>query len=230
MSGLPTTHQLSAFQRVQLYLAGLVVRMKTPFHSFRMLLPLVMTGVQLGLLTASLIIHREPWVLPVQAESHAQSQSECSGENCISFSPSPPEPRTGRLVNAAILLNLPAVFLGAFLSIVAGLLHFPTSESSLLAFSAIFVPVIWFRIGKWVDVEAGKSSTPKVKSAWTIVARVIVWCLFALMLWSFLVERLREPETTKFLTATAILWTGAYLAVGLWGDRRKSLLRRAAVV
>ena len=204
--------------------------MKTPFRSFRFLLPLIMTSVQLGLLTASLTVHREPWVLPVPAESHAQSQSECSGENCMSFSPSPPEPKAGWLVKAAMLLNLPAVFLGAVLDIVAGLLHVPTGESTLLAFSAVFVPVIWFRIGRWVDVQADKSSAPKVNSAGTIMARALVWCLFALILFSFLVERHREPETTKFLTEIAILWTSAYLAGGLWGDRRQSPQRRAAVV
>jgi hypothetical protein len=58
---------------------------------------------------------------------------------------------------AATLLNLPAVFLGAVLEGVAGLLHVPTGELTLLAFSAVFVPVIWFRLGKWVDVQTGKS-------------------------------------------------------------------------
>jgi hypothetical protein len=188
-----------------------------------------MTSVQLGFVTASLTVHREPWVLPVPIESHAQSQSECSGENCISFSPSPPEPRAGWLVKAAMLLNLPAVFLGAVLEGVAGLLHVPTGESTLLAFSIVFVPVIWFRISKWVDVQTGKSSAPKVNSARTIVARALVWGVLALMLFSFLVERHREPKTTKFLMEIAILWTGAYLTGGLWGDQRQSSRRRATV-
>ena len=41
---------------------------------FRVLLPLIMTGVQQGLLAARLIVPREPWVLPTPPVSHAQSQ------------------------------------------------------------------------------------------------------------------------------------------------------------
>ena len=122
-------------------------------HRFRVLLPLIMTGVQLGLLTASLAIHREPWVLPTLPEPQAQAQDDCSGENCtVSFSPSP-EPSAGNILKLAIVLNLPAVFPGPILDVVAALIHFPhpPGEPSQIGFSAVFVPVIWYRVGRWMD-------------------------------------------------------------------------------
>jgi hypothetical protein len=204
-------------------------------HRFRVLLPLIMTGVQLGLLSASLIVHREPWVLPDPPESQAQSQSECSSENCISFSPGPPEPHAGRFLKMAMMLNLPAVFWGAFLHIVVDLIHFrPSGEPTLIGFSAVFVPVIWYRVGRWLDDLAiggiaAESTQVNAKAVWRMVTRAIVWFLFAIMLLSLLVERHRENDTTMFLQVISILWTGAYLAGGFLGDRRRAARLRAPV-
>ncbi len=212
--------------------------MKTQFRtgrSFRVLLPLIMTCVQLGLLAASVIVDREPWVRPYPPESNAQRQSQCSGDNCVSFSPGPHDRGSGRLVNAAMFLNLPAVILGAFLDIGVGLLHVHTNESWLLGFSAVFVPLIWYRVGKWLDDQStfqslNQSARRGAKSAWTIVVRVIVWSLFCLLLIAFLVEHQRESEATKFMSAVLFLWMGAYLAGGLLGDwRRRAARRREAV-
>jgi hypothetical protein len=198
----------------------------------RVLLPLIMTGVQLGLFAASLIVPREPWVLPVAPGSHAQSQSEC-GENCVSFYP-PPEPNLGRIVKAAMLLNLPAVFLGAILGIAASFLHVPNGEPSLLGCSAVFVPVIWYRVGKWLDDQSmlenlHQSTQVSLKAVWTIVARAIIWFLFVMMLLALLFERHRNYGATEFMIVIWILWSGAYLGGGLWVDRRRSARRRAAV-
>jgi hypothetical protein len=206
-------------------------------HHFRVLLPLIMTGVQLGLLAASLVIHREPWVLPDLPESQAQTQADCSGEDCtVSFSPMPPEPRAGRFLKIAMVLNLPAVFLGAVLHIVAVLIHFPdtSGEPTLLGFSAVFVPVIWYRVGRWLDDLvisgiAAESTKFNAKAVWRMVTRAIVWFLLVLMLLSLLVERHRETDTTMFLQVISILWTGAYLAGGFLGDRRIAARLRAPV-
>jgi hypothetical protein len=203
-------------------------------HRFRVLLPLIMTGVQLGLLAASLVVHREPWVLPAPPEPQAQSQADCSGEDCISFSPGPPEPRAGKFLEMAMALNLPAVFLGAVLHIVTVLVHFPhtSGEPTLLGFSAVFVPVIWYRVGKWLDdlvigEIVAESTQFNAKAVWRIVTRAIVWFLFVLMLLSLLVERHRETDTTMFLQVISMLWTGAYLAGGFLGDRRRAARLRA---
>jgi hypothetical protein len=181
-------------------------------HRFRMLLPLIMTGVQLGLLAASLIIHREPWVLPAPPEPQSQSQSECSSENCISFSSGPPEPRAGRFLKMAMMMNLPAVYFGAVLTVVAALIHFPhpSGEPALLGFSAVFVPVIWYRVGRWLDNLAiggivAESTQFNAKAVWRMITRAITWFLFITMLLSLLVERHRETDTTLFLQAILIL-------------------------
>jgi hypothetical protein len=206
-------------------------------HRFRVLLPLIMTGVQVGLLAASLVVHREPWVLAAPLESQAQTQPGCSGEDCtVSFSPASPEPRAGRILMMAMVLNLPAVFLGAFLHIAAGLVYSPrsTGEPALLGFSAVFVPVIWYRVGRWMDDLAmggivGESTQLSAKAVWTIVTRAIAWFLFAIMLFSLLVERHRETDTIMFLQVISILWTGAYLAGGFGGDRRRAARLRTPV-
>jgi hypothetical protein len=204
-------------------------------HRFRLLLPLVMTGVQLGLLAASLIVHHEPWVLPAPPESQAQAQPDCSGEVCsVSFSPNPPEPRLGRILTTAIVLNLPAVFLGSFLHLLAVFIHLPhpPGEPTDIAFGAVFVPLIWYRVGRWMDDLAagriaGKLSTVTPKTVWREFARVIAWFLFATLLLSLLVERHRESNGTRFLVVIAILWAGAYLAGGFLGDRQKRARLRA---
>jgi len=187
------------------------------------LLPLIMTSLQLGLLAASLIVQREPWVLPVPPVNHVESQAEC-GENCVVFSP-PQEPKVGRIVGLAVLFNFPAIFLGSILDAIAGLFRVPTGEPSLLGFSAMFVPVVWYRIGRWFDnqsIPGNKSTKARVKSIRTAVARDLVWCLFATLLLSLLIERHHHRGATTFMAAIAVLWAGAYLAVGLWGDHRRS--------
>jgi len=193
-----------------------------------------MTGVQLGLLAASLVVQREPWVLPTPPEPQAQAQEECSGDECTaSFSPNP-EPNAGNILRIAMVLNLPAVFLGAVLHLVAVLIHFPhpPGEPSLLGFSAVFVPLIWYWVGRWVDNLAPgaipeKTNQPNLQSVWTILARTAVWILFAMMLLSFLVEHHRESGATKFVMAITVLWTGAYLAAGFLGDRLRTAQHHA---
>jgi len=205
-------------------------------HRFRVLLPLIMTAVQLGLLAASLVVHREPWVLPAPSESQAQTQADCSGEDCTVSFTLPPEPHFGRFLKMAMMLNLPAVLFGVVLDVVAVLIHFPhtAGEPTLLGFSAVFVPVIWYRVGRWLDDLAiggivAESTQFHAKAVWRMVARAIIWFLFAIMLLSLLVERHRETDTTMFLQVIAILWTGAYLAGGFLGDRRRAARLRAPV-
>lgn len=200
----------------------------------RLLLPLIMTGVQLALLAVSLIVHREPWVIATPPVPQSQTPSDCSGEDCtVTFSPSP-EPRAGRILMMAMVINLPAVFLGAVLHIAAALLHFPpsTGEPALLGFCAIFVPLIWYRVGRWVDDlatggTAGDSVQFGAKALWTLVARGLVWFLFAIMLLSLLVERHRETNTTMVLQVISILWTAAYLVGGFVDDRRRAARLRS---
>lgn len=194
-----------------------------------------MTGLQLGLLAASLIVHREPWVLPVPPESKAQSQADCSGEDCtVTFSPNPPELRAGRILKMAWVANLPAVFLGALLRTVAVLINFPNppGEPTEIAFSVIFVPLIWYRAGRWMDGLSvggivGESTQSRRKVMWTGLARVLVWFLFAVLLLSLLFESHRESIETRFVLVVAIVWAGAYLAGGFMGDRRRMAQLRA---
>lgn len=119
----------------------------------------------------------------------------------------------------AMLLNLPAVFLGGILDVVAGVLHFPTSEQSLLGFTSVFVPLIWFRVGRWLDDQFMSQNLRQstLKSVLRISTRAFMWFLFVMMLAGLLLEHHRYAGSRNFMIVALILWTGAYLAGGLWG-------------
>ncbi len=191
---------------------------------FRLLLPLVMAGLQVGLFAASLIFHNEPWVVASPAEVQAGSQPACSGDDCtVSFVP-PPEPRLGEILKAAMVVNFPAVFLGVILQVLANLIHVPhvSGEPALIAFGAVFVPPVWYRTGKWVDgqVNGRTFGTPAPSIAmatWKFVARAFAWFTLSLMMVNVLFG---HHHLTRFFSAIWILWTGGFLACGLLGDWR----------
>jgi L-asparagine transporter-like permease len=140
----------------------------------------------------------------------------------------------GRIVEMAILLNLPAVFLGGILDSVVGAHHFPTGEQSLLEISVVFVPVIWYYVGKWLDnrftpEKQHQSTQITLKAVCRILARAIVWFLFVMTFLAFLFERHRYPGSTNFMMVALILWAGVYLAGGLWGDHQRSARRRVVI-
>ena len=98
----------------------------------------------------------------------------------------------------------------------------------------MFVPVIWYRVGRWLDDLANggivaESTQFNSKAVWKMATRSIVWFVFVTMLLSLFVERNRETDTTMFLQVIFILWSGAYLAGGYLGDRRRAALLRAPV-
>lgn len=195
---------------------------------FRLLLPLLMTGVYVGLLLATLMVPREPWVLAPASESSIENNAACSGEDCtVTFSPTP-EPRTGRIVQAAMLLCFPAIFLGAVLHLILALFHVPhlAGELSLLGASALFVPFVWYRIGNWLDEQLIKQIQPKAKSVWSIIARTCAWFIFTICVLGLMFERHYQNSYEQFIAMVAILWTGMYLAGTLWSDWRAKRIRR----
>src|SRR5204863_5933678 len=101
---------------------------------------------------------------------------------------------------------------------------------SLLGFSVVFVPVIWYRVGKWLDNRLKPENLHQptqvgLKAVWRILTRAIVWFLFVMTLLAFLFEHHRYAGSDNFMIVAFILWTGAYLAGGLWGDRQSSVRR-----
>ena len=120
-----------------------------------------------------------------------------------------------------MILNLPAIYLGAILTILLGISHIASGESALLACSAVFVPLIWYRAGKWIDDQTTFQSIGRMRLTWTWVARALVGMALLMLLLAFPVEWYREGEATKFAEVVATGWAGIYLAVGIWGDRRR---------
>jgi len=154
----------------------------------------------------------------VGRSSRVTGKPEVTRAENVSFSPAP-EPKAGRILRMAMLLNLPAVFLGGILDVVAGVLHFPTSEQSLLGFTSVFVPLIWFRVGRWLDDQFMSQNLRQstLKSVLRISTRAFMWFLFVMMLAGLLLEHHRYAGSRNFMIVALILWTGAYLAGGLWG-------------
>jgi hypothetical protein len=197
-------------------------------------LPVVMTAVQLGLFAASLALPREPWVIPVPPSVKDLSEPQCSGENCeVTFYPAP-EPRTGRILKAAMVLNLPAVFLGAFLVLSAGLAHIPhiTGDPGAIVFGAVFVPLIWYRIGRWVDGQRGLRNAAQANMSslgefWIFLVRLFAWAVLLMAIYGLTPAYHHRTRESSFLFAALILWLGAFLAGGLWSGWRMRRLAKA---
>jgi hypothetical protein len=196
-------------------------------------LPVVMTAVQVGLFAASLALPREPWVIPVPPVVKVGSEAPCPPENCITFT-ADPGPKTGRILKVALVLNLPAVFLGGFLHIFANLAHVPhvSGEPGLIAFGAVFVPLFWYRIGRWVDGQRGPQSATQAKGSalwevWKFLLRSFAWAILPIAIYGLTPAYHHRTRESSFLLAALILWSGAFLEGGLWSGWRMRRLAKA---
>jgi hypothetical protein len=54
---------------------------------------------------------------------------------------------------AAMLLNLPAICVAAIVGALSGL-H-PEGDAEILWISVLFVPLVWYPIGRWIDIRLG---------------------------------------------------------------------------
>ena len=197
------------------------------WRRFSVLLPLIMVVLQFGLLAASLIVNREPWVFPDPSIYPPPSESDCSGSDCTITFTMPPEPRMGVILKAEMLLNLPAVLLGSIFHIAAGAVHLPQSpgEPTLIGYSTLFVPLLWYRVGRWADDQMTEEivlfrARVVVRTAWKQFTRVAVWTLFGISSCGFLFVDYHQSDATHYMEEVFILWAGVYLAVGLLADWR----------
>ena len=124
---------------------------------FCWLLPLVMTVAQLVLFVVTAVQERSETrhsALLVPSFQAAAIQEE---EGTVTFEPMTPIAPRGT-VKAALILNCPAMLGGVLL----GGTFNKESDSSIIGFSVLFVPLVWYAIGNWVDRQvAGIGATPR---------------------------------------------------------------------
>lgn len=132
-------------------------------------------------------------------------------------------PRPSVAVIVAIVLNLPALLGGVVL---AAILH-RESVAAMLGFSALFVPLVWYTIGMWIDGQVAPACAKKKHLA----GKIARWILRALSVLGLLTCLFGfhddwEPSQSAFDFMPPALWCTWYLFCSFWGDRR---LRRFRV-
>jgi hypothetical protein len=131
------------------------------------------------------------------------------------------EPKASGLIKADAVLNLPALFLG---EILAGILQWH-GDPALMAVSTVFVPLIWFRIGRSVDeqrgtVSGGSKRASKFRFAIRLTLRTAASVFLIVALQGLTPAFRHHTSDTDFLFGTLILWCAAYLVCSFWGQRR----------
>lgn len=94
-------------------------------------------------------------------------------------------------------------------------------EPTLLGSSALFVPLIWYRVGRWVDNQSTqRRAQAKAKPAGSIIARALAWFVLVMIVLAFPSSHYHYGPYERFILIVSILWIGTYLVCGLWSDWR----------
>lgn len=187
---------------------------------FRWLLPVVMTVVQLGLFAAATVQERktaEHSAVAVPVVRAAVIQEE---EQTVSFQPMAPAAVSFPMM-AAFILNLPALFLGMML---AAIVRWSESDATFIGCSVLFVPLVWFGIGKWVDVQIAPME-PKRKRIWGLVGQWALRVVAALGIIAWFSYRGGWEGQDDPTSVPIALWSTWYLFCSFWGERRLRLLQ-----
>ena len=142
-------------------------------------------------------------------------------DETLSFKPQEP-PKASWELKTAIVLNLPAIFLGG---VVASILR-REGDTAVIAFASFFVPILWNRIGMWIDRQVGFAA-PGKRTLLSSVLRILLGSLagfiFIVMVLSVMFETRHLDGERMFISAALIVWSGTYLACSFWGERRMRL-------
>jgi hypothetical protein len=175
-----------------------------------------MTAVQLVLFSVAAVQERAStgrsgFSAPVVQAAVIQEE-----EGTVSFEPMTPPPA----VKAAAILNFPAMIGGVLL---AGVFHRET-DASIIGFSVLFVPLVWYPIGRWVDrqiagVPAARKAIASHVARWSLRVLAIlglIACLFSAR------GGFEGPDNFSYIPIG--LWSTSYLFCSFRGDHRLSSL------
>jgi len=148
-------------------------------------------------------------------------QAALQEDQTIEFHPT--ETKTSSVFKAALLLSFPAIWIAA---IFTALLHLHESEPMWIGVGTVFVPILWYSIGKWIDQQFGtEAARPNQNSRISRGSRTVLRVIAAFFGVCFVSIALptfhHRSSETNFLSAAGILWCASYLACSLWGERRK---------
>ncbi|UWZ83432.1 hypothetical protein [Occallatibacter riparius] len=192
---------------------------------FRWLLPLVMTLVQLILFAVTAAheraaVQRSALSIPVVQAAVLQEEG-----GTVSFEPitSPPPSLCDKI---AAILNLPAMFGGAVLATVLG----RETDASIMGFSVLFVPFVWWPIGSWVDQQvAGIGVVRK-----GIARRTARWMLRAVALLALIAAVFLSHDGWEgqqdYSYIPVGIWTACYLICSFRGERRLTSLQLGDII
>ena len=188
---------------------------------FRLVLPLAMTALSIVLFCLSLLLR--PQELTNRPPSPAVDDKDENGT--VTFSPEP-ELKLSPTLKVELALNLPAVqFGGLALEVIRAVTIGGGSESSLIGFSTLFVPLLWFSIGRWIDRQRSFIGLE------TVISRVREMHFKALLRFIAAIGLLgaicgllptyhhRTAESDFYFLVIGI-WSTVYLTCSIWGARR----------
>jgi hypothetical protein len=184
---------------------------------FRWILPFLLTLANLSLFAISMSHGPGTRTFLRQSASADFRNVVLQDDETFTFKPLEP-PEASWELKTAIVLNLPAVFLGI---IVAAILQ-RTGDSAVIGFASCFVPILWNRIGLWIDRQFGLAAPRKrllLSSVLRFLFRLLAGFLLIAMVLSLTFEGHRLGHERMFISCVLILWSGVYLACSFRGTQ-----------
>jgi hypothetical protein len=125
---------------------------------------------------------------------------------------------------AAMLLNLPAIWVASVVAALSGL-H-PKGDTEILWISVAFVPLVWYPIGRWIDIRLGlvKRTLNPDSSLRRSGRRLSCGVAGALLVVSFIgMTPLYHHNTreTYWVWTAMILWSAMALGFAVSADRQR---------
>jgi hypothetical protein len=144
----------------------------------------------------------------------------------VTFRPMQPPPASLEF-KIALMLSLPAVFLGGLFS-----MWLPGEEERrMIGASILFVPLLWFSIGRWIDQLLAPDVSVHAKRFLRAAGRMLLRGITAFLLFCVFIaltfQHHHQSSDQAFLMAALGLWCGGYLACSILGER--TLRKRTTV-
>lgn len=174
---------------------------------FRWLLPLVFTSLHIGLLLfAPQPTSRSATGVNIHFRTVAFQEDEAE------FHPAEPRPLS-LPEKVAVILNLPALLVGIPLAAYA----FHGTDLGLVYAATPFVPLLWYSIGRWLDIRMGllPARPMRVAAAKIVLVFMVITGLLFLLLGAATLFRASHPRNPDaFLMGCALLlWGGFFLVL-----------------
>lgn len=190
-------------------------------YGFKWILPCVMVVLNVCLFGVSIaystgpIIGRPP---DSPGPRYIVSNPDDTETQTASF---PPPLQTSAEFKIALALSMPAVIAGSLLSIFV-----PHMDCTLnIGLSTVFVPFLWFAIGKWFDeLRSGAAFSVrkalKIGAPGRLLLRAGAGFFFLLSVFGLSTIDHHRTNESNFFFAVSLIWSCCYIAGSIWTERR----------